>query len=110
MGQGLGAEALLRKNISLDGASMEVEKAAPAGADPPSVKIPYTPRINHVFAIAAREASEAGHACITTGHLLLGLATEGEGIAGRVLRNLGVRVEESRQDLSENWTHNLEQA
>jgi len=53
------------------------------------VEIPFTPRAKRVLAIL-EEARQLGHNYIGTEHLLLGLSQDGEGVAARVLENLGV--------------------
>ena len=54
----------------------------------------FTQRARHVLSIAQEEADRLQHKEIDTDHLLLGLMLEDGGVAGRVLKNLGL---ESRQ-------------
>ena len=60
----------------------------------------YTDRARRVLVLAQEEAALLGHADIATGHLLLGLIAEGDGIAGRALKSLGVTLDSAREVLS----------
>jgi ATP-dependent Clp protease ATP-binding subunit ClpC len=59
----------------------------------------FTDRARRVLVLAQEEAALLGHAEIATGHLLLGLISEGDGVAGRALRSLGVTLEGAREIL-----------
>ena len=61
--------------------------------------LPYTPRVNKALRIAAREAKACKQACIGAEHIFLGLLLEGDGVAGRVLKNLGVNIRTTRQEI-----------
>ena len=60
---------------------------------------PYTPRIKKVVALASKDSKAMGHTYIGTEHLLLGLLCEGDGVAARVLKELGVELEKTRQEI-----------
>jgi len=60
------------------------------------VEIPFTPRAKRVLELSLEEARQLGHNYIGTEHLLLGLIREGEGVAARVLENLGVDLSKVR--------------
>lgn len=45
------------------------------------------------------EARKLGHSYVGTEHILLGLIREGEGVAARVLNNLGVSLNKARQQV-----------
>jgi ATP-dependent Clp protease ATP-binding subunit ClpC len=60
------------------------------------VEIPFTPRAKRVLELSLEEARQLGHNYIGTEHLLLGLIREGEGVAARVLENLGVDLAKVR--------------
>jgi ATP-dependent Clp protease ATP-binding subunit ClpC len=62
-------------------------------------RISLTPRANRVLRLAANEARELGHEHIGTGHILLALVREGEGVAASVLKNLGVSLKKTRQQV-----------
>jgi len=57
----------------------------------------FTERAKKVLALAQEEAERSHHSYIGTEHVLLGLLREGDGIAGKVLSNLGVEIEKVRQ-------------
>src|SRR5204863_2021945 len=76
----------------------EVEKQVGTGPEQKIIgNIPYTPRVKKVLALAAKEAKALNHAYVGTEHILLGLLREGDGVAARVLKNLGVDTEVTRQ-------------
>ena len=62
-------------------------------------RVPYTPRVKKSFRLAAREAKASRHASIGAEHILLGLLLEGDGVAARVLRKLGLSPEMTRQEI-----------
>jgi ATP-dependent Clp protease ATP-binding subunit ClpA len=77
---------------------MEVEKQVGTGPDEKMVgNIPYTPRVKKVLALAAKESRFLNHTYVGTEHILLGMLREADGVAARVLRNLDVDVEQTRQ-------------
>ncbi len=57
----------------------------------------FTRRAKNVLKLAQEEAEALHHAYIGTEHILLGLLREGEGVAARVLADLGVKLSEARQ-------------
>ena len=57
----------------------------------------FTERAKKVLTLAQEEAERSHHSYIGTEHVLLGLLREGDGIAGKVLSNLGVEIEKVRQ-------------
>jgi ATP-dependent Clp protease ATP-binding subunit ClpC len=56
----------------------------------------FTNRARKVLSLAQEEAQRLGHSYIGTEHLLLGLIREGDGVAAKVLRNLGVELDKVR--------------
>ena len=52
----------------------------------------FTERARKVLWLASEEAQRLDHPYIGTEHLLLGLVREGEGVAARVLTNMGVQL------------------
>ncbi|MFN5966688.1 MAG: ATP-dependent Clp protease ATP-binding subunit, partial [Pseudanabaena sp.] len=75
---------------------IEVEKIIGRGSGFVAVEIPFTPRAKRVLELSLEEARQLGHNYIGTEHLLLGLIREGEGVAARVLENLGVDLSKVR--------------
>uniref|UniRef100_A0AB38Z7I1 ClpA ClpB family n=1 Tax=Paeonia suffruticosa TaxID=45171 RepID=A0AB38Z7I1_PAESU len=88
-GTGIAAKVLKAMRINLKDARSEVMKITGKGDDFLGVEIPFTSRADHVLHLSLEEASQLGHNYIATEHLLLGLLREGEGVATRVLENLG---------------------
>jgi ATP-dependent Clp protease ATP-binding subunit ClpC len=62
-------------------------------------RIPYTPRVRKSLHIAAREAGVTRNASVGAEHILLGLMLEGDGVAGRVLRDFGLSPERTREEI-----------
>jgi ATP-dependent Clp protease ATP-binding subunit ClpA len=99
LGQGTACNVLARLGVNLENLREEVEKQVGAGPENPTGNIPYTPRVKKVLALASKEAKALNHTCIGTEHILLGLLREGDGVAARVLKNLNVDVEQTRQEI-----------
>jgi hypothetical protein len=62
-------------------------------------RLPYTPRAKKSLRLAAREAKASRNASVGAEHILLGLLLEGDGVAARVLRNLGLSSETTREEI-----------
>ncbi|XP_047310800.1 ATP-dependent Clp protease ATP-binding subunit ClpA homolog CD4B, chloroplastic [Impatiens glandulifera] len=88
-GTGIAAKVLKSMGINLKDARVEVEKIIGRGSGFVAVEIPFTPRAKRVLELSLEEARHLGHNYIGSEHLLLGLLREGEGVAARVLENLG---------------------
>ncbi|CAI0548048.1 unnamed protein product [Linum tenue] len=88
-GTGIAAKVLKSMGINLKDARVEVEKIIGRGSGFVAVEIPFTPRAKRVLELSLEEARQLGHNYIGSEHLLLGLLREGEGVAARVLENLG---------------------
>jgi len=95
-GTGVAAKALKSLGVTLKDARAEVEKIIGRGSGFVAVEIPFTPRAKRVLELSWDEARQLGHHYINTEHLLLGLIREGEGVAARVLENLGVDMNKVR--------------
>jgi ATP-dependent Clp protease ATP-binding subunit ClpC len=85
--------------VNLKDARVEVEKIIGRGSGFVAVEIPFTPRAKRVLELSLEEARQLGHNYIGTEHLLLGLIREGEGVAARVLENLGVDLSKVRSQI-----------
>jgi ATP-dependent Clp protease ATP-binding subunit ClpC len=100
LGQGVAVNVLQKLGLDLETVRMEVEKQVGTGPDQKMVgNIPYTPRVKKVLALAAKEAKALNHTYVGTEHILLGLLREGDGVAARVLKNLDVDIEQTRQEI-----------
>ena len=94
-----GTSAVTLQNLGLDLAAVrrEIEKLVQRGSQPPSPgELPLTPRAQRAIQFAAEEACFVGQKQISAEHLLLGLFREPDGVAGQVLRNLGLNLEKLR--------------
>jgi len=100
LGQGVAVNVLQKMGLDLETVRMEVEKQVGTGPDQKQVgNIPYTPRVKKVLALASKEAKALNHTYVGTEHILLGLLREGDGVAARVLKNLDVDIEQTRQEI-----------
>ena len=88
-GSGVAAQVLSSLDVTLESVREQVETIVGYGEGGMDAQIPFTPRSKKVLELSLREAMQLGHNYIGTEHLLLGLVREGEGVATRVLSNLG---------------------
>jgi ATP-dependent Clp protease ATP-binding subunit ClpC len=95
-GTGVGPRVLESMGITLHDARLEVEGIIGRGSGFVAVEIPFTPRAKRILERALDEARQLGHNYIGTEHLLLGLIRERDGVAVRVLQQLGVGYDEIR--------------
>jgi len=98
-GTGIAAKTLKAMGVNLKDARVEVEKIIGRGSGFVAVEIPFTPRAKRVLELSWDEARQLGHNYIGTEHLLLGLIREGEGVATRILENLGVDLNKVRSNV-----------
>lgn len=98
-GTGVAAKTLKSMGVTLKDARAEVEKIIGRGSGFVAVEIPFTPRAKRVLELSWDEARQLGHNYIGTEHLLLGLIREGEGVAARVLENLGIDLNKIRSNV-----------
>ena len=95
-GEGIAARALQKLGVDLVKVRQEVERMIGKGDKPILQSVSYTPRAKKVIELAIEEGRNLGHNYVGTEHLLLGLIREGEGIAAKVLANLGVDLKRAR--------------
>ena len=99
-GSGVAANVLKQMGVDLAKIRTEVENIVKTGPSMVTMgQLPFTPRAKKVLELSLEEASNLGHNYIGTEHLLLGLIKENEGIAAQVLMNLGVKLEEVREEV-----------
>ncbi len=108
-GEGIAAKALQSLGLEVSKIQEEVEKLIGVGKQP-SQSIHYTPRAKKVVELSQDEARKLGHSYVGTEHILLGLIREGEGVAARVLNNLGVSLNKARQQVLQLLGSNESQA
>ncbi|OLN23131.1 ATP-dependent Clp protease ATP-binding subunit ClpC [Domibacillus antri] len=97
-GEGIAAKALYGLGLGAEKIQQEVEELIGKG-DGASKTVHYTPRAKKVIELSMDEARKLGHSYVGTEHILLGLIREGEGVAARVLGNLGVSLNKTRQQV-----------
>ncbi|MEH7117743.1 ATP-dependent protease ATP-binding subunit ClpC [Neobacillus vireti] len=97
-GEGIAAKALYGLGLGSEKIQKEVENLIGKGQET-SQTIHYTPRAKKVIELSMDEARKLGHSYVGTEHILLGLIREGEGVAARVLNNLGVSLNKARQQV-----------
>ncbi|MDQ3910642.1 MAG: AAA family ATPase, partial [Actinomycetota bacterium] len=97
--EGVAARALSSLNVTLDEVREQVESIVGYGEEGTGGQAPFTPRSKKVLELALREALQLGHNYIGTEHILLGLVRESEGVAARVLSNLGVDPDKVRREV-----------
>ncbi|MBW4643263.1 MAG: ATP-dependent Clp protease ATP-binding subunit [Goleter apudmare HA4340-LM2] len=95
-GSGFAAKVLAELGVTLKDARREVEKIIGRGSGFVPPEIPFTPKVKSLFEQSFKEAHSLGHNYINTEHLLLGLTEAGEGVAAKVLQNLGVDLKTLR--------------
>jgi ATP-dependent Clp protease ATP-binding subunit ClpC len=105
---GIGSQVLKQMGVNLKDARVEVEKLIGRGSGFVAVEIPFTPRAKRVLELSCDEARQLTHNYIGTEHLLLGLISEGEGVAARVLEGLLVDTFAIRSQILQALTENPE--
>ena len=99
-GSGVGANVLKNLDVDLRKVRLEVEKLVKAGPEMVTMgKLPQTPRAKKVIEYAIEEARNLNHNYVGTEHLLLGLLREHDGVAAHVLMNLGLKLEQVREEV-----------
>jgi ATP-dependent Clp protease ATP-binding subunit ClpC len=108
-GSGVAANVLKNLDIDLRKIRLEVEKIVQAGPDMVTMgKLPQTPRAKKVIEYSIEEARNLNHNYVGTEHLLLGLLREQEGVAAQVLMNLGLKLEDVREEVLNLLGHNMD--
>jgi ATP-dependent Clp protease ATP-binding subunit ClpC len=99
-GSGVGANVLKNLAVDLRKVRIEVEKLVKSGPEMVTMgKLPQTPRAKRVIEYAIEEARNLNHNYVGTEHLLLGLLREQDGVAAQVLMNIGLKLEDVREEV-----------
>src|SRR5437867_9745042 len=109
-GSGVAANVLKNLDVDLRKIRLEVEKIVQTGPGSEMVtmgKLPQTPRAKKVIEYSIEEARNLNHNYVGTEHLLLGLLREQEGVAAQVLMNLGLKLEDVREEVLNLLGHNM---
>src|SRR5689334_9075438 len=110
-GSGVAANVLKNLDIDLRKIRLEVEKIVqhgPGGDQVVMGRLPHTPRAKKVIEYSIEEARNLNHNYVGTEHLLLGLLREQEGVAAQVLMNLGLKLEDVREEVLNLLGHNMD--
>jgi hypothetical protein len=98
--QGMVAQVLARLGTGREAVRREVQNLVPMDPDrKTAIDLPCTPRAKRALGLAATEAKAMQHELIRPEHLLLGLLLEGTGVAALALRNLGMDVSRTRDEV-----------
>ena len=108
-GSGVAANVLKNLDVDLRKIRMEVEKLVQSGPDMVTMgRLPQTPRAKKVIEYSMEEARSLNHNYVGTEHILLGLLREQEGVAAQVLMNLGMKLDEVRDEVLSLLGHGME--
>lgn len=88
--QGVAAKALQELDINTDDITEDVIQAVGKG-NKKSSSVYMTPRVKHVLELAVEVANRMNHNYVGTEHILLGLLSDGGGVAVGLLRNRNIR-------------------
>src|SRR3954454_7773205 len=108
-GSGVAANVLKNLDVDLRKIRLEVEKLVQSGPEMVTMgKLPQTPRAKKVIEYSMEEARNLNHNYVGTEHILLGLLREQEGVAAQVVMNLGLKLEEVREEVLNLLGHGIE--
>ena len=96
---GVAAKVLESLGIGLEAVRQRVTEVIGRGEQAPSGHIPFTPQAKNALQLALQESRGLGHDYIGTEYILLGLIREHEGVAGRVLSELGADLDRAREQV-----------
>ena len=108
-GSGVAANVLKNLDVDLRKIRLEVERIVQHGQGGDQVvmgRLPHTPRAKKVIEYSVEEARNLNHSYVGTEHLLLGLLREHEGVAAQVLMNLGLKLDDVREEVLNLLGHN----
>ncbi|MFZ4470032.1 MAG: Clp protease N-terminal domain-containing protein, partial [Pirellula sp.] len=109
-GSGVAANVLKNLDIDLRKIRLEVEKLVQSGPEMVTIgKLPHTPRAKKVIEYSMEEARNLNHNYVGTEHILLGLLREQDGVAAQVLMNLGMKLEDVREEVLSLLGHGIDQ-
>jgi ATP-dependent Clp protease ATP-binding subunit ClpC len=97
--EGLAARVLESFDVTLEKVRAQVARIIGEGDEVTTGQIPFTPRTKKVLELSLREALALGHGYIGTEHILLGIVRENEGVAARILVDLGADAEKVRNEV-----------
>jgi ATP-dependent Clp protease ATP-binding subunit ClpC len=108
-GSGVAANVLKNLDVDLRKIRLEVEKLVQSGPEMVTIgKLPQTPRAKKVIEYSMEEARNLNHNYVGTEHILLGLLREQEGVAAQVLMNLGLKLDDVREEVLNLLGHGMD--
>jgi len=100
-GEGVAAQILSSSAVTIDELRGMVEQYVGRGEQKNKpVDLPLSPRAKKVLDLSMREARNMSVNYVGTEHILLGLISEGEGIAAQMLNTIGITPEKIRSDIA----------
>ena len=97
---GVVPNVLQRMNVDCESLKKRIEEwVSIFPSEGTTAHLPFTPRVKKSLLLAAREAKACHQALVGAEHIFLGLLLEGDGVAGRVLKNIGLNSETTRQEI-----------
>jgi hypothetical protein len=100
---GVAVRTLASLGIGLEAVRRQVQEIIGLGQQAPSGDIPFTPGAKKALELSLREARRLGRDHIGTGHILLGLISEGEGVAAQVLAKAGADLDQARMRIQADY-------
>jgi ATP-dependent Clp protease ATP-binding subunit ClpA len=98
-GDGSGALALASLHVRIEAVRDVIESVLGRNEQVVFQQIIPTSRVKKVIEFAFEESRRQGHGYVDSGHLLVALMLEGEGIAAHVLQDLGVTIDRVKEAL-----------
>ncbi len=99
-GEGVAARALSSFGLTVQDVRTTVTELIGPGPSPYQGQAPFTPRTKKVLELSLRHAVQLGDRGIGTEHILLGILDEGEGVAARVIDEMGISFDDLRNRLA----------
>ena len=96
--ESIAAKALKNLGIEIEQVQQRIVQSVGVG-DKPSELLGYTPRTKKVFELSIGEARSLNHNYVGTEHLLLGIIKAGDGIATKILTELGASLQNVRTEV-----------
>ncbi len=96
-GGNLALKVLQSLEVEIDDLRAELTASMGPATDAPHGHIPFTVLAKRVLELTTKESMTLGHNYIGCEHVLLGLIAEDEGLAGRVLRRMGIELRTTRR-------------
>ena len=100
-GEGVAGKVVLAQGITRESVRAKIEEMVSPVASTVEGSPPFTPRAKRVLELSLREALQLGHSYIGTEHILLGVIREGDGVATKIITQLGIDLVSLRQAVIE---------